>query len=338
MHRIGLIGCGWFAPFHVAAVQSMRDRARIVWAADPEADKAQRIAEESGARALADYRDGLADVDVVVAIVPHHLHHPVAMHCLEAGKHVLLEKPMALTVTECDDMIATAEASGCTLMVGYPTRYCAAMQAFRRHVTGGDQGPLVMLDGCMDESSHGYALGWLSRRATLGGGVFFSSSPHMLDVMLWIAGPVRHAAMVGGRAGLAMEGEDTAVSILKFESGVIGTTRHTWGSPKSQTWYTMRAMCRDAWITLTTTPIGDVLTDGARCRWDTRIMALHATGEELLLQSEEGLDVTPEWTHFLDCIEAGTEPQTGGRTARAIIELVQNAYAQADAVGANVEG
>ncbi len=337
MHRIGLIGCGWFSPFHVAALQSVRARAQFVWVVDTDTEKARLLAHQTGTQALTDYRDGLDAVDAVVAIVPHHLHHGVTMTCLAEGKHVLLEKPMALTTAECDDMIAGADAAGRTLMIAYPQRSRRCMQAFRRHVTGGAYGSLVSLDGCMDESLQAYMSGWMCEKAKVGGGIYFSSSPHMLDVMLWIAGPVRHAAMVGGRAACAMEGEDTAFSILKFESGVVGTTRHTWGSPKAEIWYTMRAMCHDAWITLTTTPVGDLVTNGVRCQWETRITALHATGEELLLQSDEGLDVAPAWDHFLDCVESGAEPETGGRVARAMIELVQNAYRQADAVKANVE-
>ncbi|MAE65999.1 MAG: hypothetical protein CMJ18_17140 [Phycisphaeraceae bacterium] len=335
-HRIGLIGCGWFAPFHVEALRGLRDRAEIVWAADPDADKARHIADDAGCRPLADYREGLGDVDAVIAIVPHHLHHPITLECLAAGRHVLLEKPMANTLAQCDEMIEAAERASRTLMIALPHRYRQCMQAFRRHVTDGAYGPLCMLDALMDESMQGYALGWLSRRETLGGGVFFSSSPHMIDPMLWIAGPVRHAEMVGTSTGLEMEGEDTAASIMKFESGAIGMTRHTWGSPRSNTWYTMRAMCRDGWVTLTSTPDGDFFNEGVRCPWKTRITALTANGEMTLLESDEGLDLRPEVEHFLDCVESGAEPQTGGRTARAIIALVEGAYARADADGANV--
>ena len=338
MYRIGLIGCGWFAPFHLTALQSLRDRADIIWVADADEEKAHRIAVRAKVPALADYRDGLDAVDAVVAIVPHHLHHPITMACLAAGKHVLLEKPMALTVAECDAMIAAAEQAGRTLMIAYPHRYRHCMQVFKEHVTGGAYGPMVTLDGCMDESLQGYMSGWVCERAKVGGGVFFSSSPHMLDAMLWIAGPVRHAAMVGGRAGLPIEGEDTAASVIKFASGVIGTTRHTWGSPRSYDWYTLRAMCREAWVTLSSTPTGDFFSEAERCRWDTRIVVANEASETTVLHSDEGLDLVPEWVHFLDCVKTGAEPQTGGNTARAIIELVQNAYREADKAGANVDG
>ena len=116
-----------------------------------------------------------------------------------------------------------------------------------------------MLDGFMDEDNREYITGgWFVKKATLGGGVFFSASAHLIDVMLWIAGEVQTVSMVGAQAGLPMEGEDTALSVIKFKSGVVGTTRHTWFSPKPHRWYTMRAYCQRAVITLEIQPLGSL--------------------------------------------------------------------------------
>jgi predicted dehydrogenase len=331
-HRIGIIGCGWFAPFHLQALQALQDRTRVVWAADPVLAKAEAAAASCGAVALTDYRDGLDQVDCVHILLPHHLHCDATVACLEAGKHVLLEKPIATTLADADEMIASAERHGKTLMVGYLHRYRRSMQLFREAITDGRYGRLFMLDGQMDESAQAYVAGWLQRRATLGGGVFFSSSPHMLDVMLWIAGDVRCASVVGTRAGCDMECEDTACAVIKFESGVVGVTRHTWASPKSRTWYTLTATCESARVILTTTPAGDLVNDGPHCPWATRIV-VHDDTEEVLLESDEGLDLVPEIEHFLDCVETGATPQTDGVAARKIIALVLDAYADAEARG-----
>ena len=336
MHRIGLIGCGWFAPFHLKAISQLDDRVHLIWVADPKTDNASRIGKEAGARVLSDYKSGLKDVDSVIIIVPHNLHHLITIDCLKAGKNVLLEKPLANTLAEADEMIATADRAKLTLMVAYPHRYRKSMQKFKQLIEMGHYGSLITLDGLMDESLQGYALDWLSKRDTLGGGVYFSSSPHMLDVMLWIAGPVRFVSMVGTRGGIAMEGEDTAASIIKFKSGVIGITRHTWASPKSNIWYTMRAQCQKAWLTLTTTPDGDLFKQGASCLWKTQITKLDKENETVIYESDEGLDLKPEISHFLDCVETGATPQTDGRKARQLIEMILFAYRQAESSGANV--
>ena len=337
LHRIGIIGCGWFAPFHLAALDTLRDRACIVWTADPDHARATEVATRAGATALTDYHDGLPDVEAVLILVPHHLHHPITLDCLGAGKHVLLEKPLALNLAECDDMIAAADRTERVLMVAYPHRYRQSMQQFKTAVVGGEYGRLIMLDALMDEKNQAYIGGWIADKSQVGGGVFFSASAHMLDVMLWVAGPARCASMVGTRGLCEMEGEDTASSIIKFESGAIGVTRHTWSSPKSGIWYTMHAVCEKAHVTLTTTPTGDLITEGHRCPWETRVVVEgDDVGTTTLHESNEGLDLRPEVSHFLDCVETGQTPQTDGRCARQLIALVTRAYDEADERGANM--
>lgn len=116
----------------------------------------------------------------------------------------------------------------------------------------------------------------------------------------------------------------------------IGVTRHTWASPRPRIWYTINAIYTKAQITLTTQPLGDLSSEGPDCRRHTRIVALDETGDEKILhQSDEGLDLTPEIVHFLDCLDTGQMPETDGPTAQKIVELPQNAYRQAEALGAN---
>jgi predicted dehydrogenase len=336
-YRIGLIGCGWIAHFYARILPSLQERFEVAWVADLEAPRAGEIARQTGGKTLADYRHGLAEVDAVFILLPHHLHQAVAVDCLEAGCHLLLEKPIARTTAEADAIIAAAEKAQRCLMVAYPHRYRTSMRLFRDAVLGGAYGQLFMLDANMDESLQEYALGWMARRETLGGGVFFSASPHMLDVMLWIAGDVQALSMVGTRAGTKMEGEDTAAAIIKFKSGAIGVTRHTWASPRPRIWYTMNATCAKAQVTLTTHPLGDLVSEGPECHWLTRVVALDEQGDERVLhESDQGLDLKPEIIHFLDCLDTGQTPETDGPTARRIVELVQEAYRDADERGANI--
>ena len=333
--KIGIIGCGWISNFYAKVLPGFADRIQVAWVADPEREKAEALAAKTGAKPFDDYRDGLGEVDAVFILVPHHLHHPITLDCLRAGCHVLLEKPIAISLEEADEMIAAAEAKERTFMVAYPHRYRKSMQLFKQAIDSGRFGRLYMLDALMDESVQEYTVGWISKKETLGGGVFFSSSPHMLDVMLWIAGDIQAVSMAGTLAGCDMEGEDTAVSVIKFKSGVVGVTRHLWASPRTRIWYTMNAVCEKAHITLTTHPLGDLVNEGADCPWETRIVAI-GESEEVLHESDEGLNVAPEISHFLDCIQTGSPPQTDGRTARKIIELVTLAYQDAEAKGANV--
>jgi predicted dehydrogenase len=335
-HRIGLIGCGWIAPFHVVGLAKSSTQHRIVWVADPHPDHAETLAAQTGARPIADYREGLAEIDCAFVLVPHHLHHSITLDCLNAGCHVLLEKPMANSLAEADEMIATAERVGKTLMVAYPHRYRKGLRLFKEVIESGRYGKLLMLDGVLDETVDGYYLApWLIKRETLGGGVLFSSSGHLLDIMLWIGGEVQSASMVGTRGCLPMEGEDTAACVIKFKNGIIGVASDTWASPKVRTWYTMRAMCEKAHLILTTTDLGNQNTEGANCAWVTRIKAVGKC-EEVLYESGEGLDLAPEIDHFFSCVDTGRRPHTDGVLGRKIMALVFDMYRKADAEGANV--
>ena len=340
-HRLGIIGCGWIAPFHVQALNRLQDRAQVVWTADPDISRARAIAaslrNHGDIEVLADYRSGLDRIDAALILVPHHLHHPITRDALQASCHVLLEKPFALTLAEADDLIAEADARQRTLMVALPHRYRKSTQAFRDLIASGRYGKLFMLDGFMDEDNREYITGgWFVKKATLGGGVFFSASAHLLDVMLWIGGPVRSVSMVGARAGLPMEGEDTALSVIKFANGVVGATRHTWFSPNPECWYIMRAYCQRALITLRVNPLGKLAVEGVNCQWQSQVTVSEpGAAEQVLHQSGEGLDLTEELRHFFDCVDSGARPKTDGHVARELMKVVLDAYQEAEFKGAN---
>lgn len=343
IHKIGIIGCGWVAPFHVNALASLRHRASVAWVADPSQERTALIARQVAdaglaahqyPSALADFHEGLKTVDSVFILLPHHLHCEATLDSLEAGCNVLLEKPLAVSLDEADRMIAASDMKERLLMVAYPHRYRLSTQAFKRAIESGEFGRLILLDAMMDENLRGYTdLGWIRTKRTLGGGVFFSSSPHMLDVMFWIGGELKTISMAGAYGGVSMEGETTAVSVMKFENGVIGTTRHTWLSPDPKVWYTMRAVCENAVITLTANPEGDLVTEGHRCKWRSRIIV--SPNERVLLDSNEGLDFTGEIGHFFDCLDTGKPCETDARAGRKMMKIIFDAYKGAAKAGAN---
>jgi predicted dehydrogenase len=306
-----------------------------VWVADPDQEHASAVAVEAGVRAIPDYHAGLQDIDCAFILVPHHLHEQVTLDCLEAGCHVLLEKPISNTLAEADNMISTARRTGKTFMVAYPHRYKKSFRLFKQVIESGQYGRLLMLDSLIDDSVDGYLADWMTHKATLGGGCLFSAGGHQLDIMLWINGDVHAAYMVGSRGRVPMEGEDSAACILKFKNGSIGAVRHTWASPRVRIWYTMEAMCEKAHVVLTCTPLGDQNTEGSRCRWQTRIIAVGAQ-DEVMLENDEGLDLAPEIDHFFDCVDNGRVPETDGETARKVSAVVLDAYRRAAIEGANV--
>mgnify|MGYP001769318467 CR=1 FL=1 len=133
--NFGLIGCGRVAPRHAQSLEQVRE-ARLVAVADIRADRAQHFAEEYRAEAHLDYCELLArsDVEAVSICVPSGLHAQVTVDALAAGKHVLVEKPIALNLADADRMIAAAREKGLTLGVVLQNRYNSPMQQLRRLV------------------------------------------------------------------------------------------------------------------------------------------------------------------------------------------------------------
>src|SRR5690554_3000089 len=134
--QVGLIGTGRIAQAHMAALAALPDLGRLRAVADAVPERAREAADRFGAtEVFADYRELLADpeVDAVVICLPHHLHRQAAVDAAKAGKHVLVEKPMALNAAQALEMVQAAEAAGVTLMVGQSRRFShAAMELIRR--------------------------------------------------------------------------------------------------------------------------------------------------------------------------------------------------------------
>src|SRR5687767_3935001 len=122
--RFGLIGYGAWGAHHARAIAAVPDADLVAVAAHSEASCARARADHPAARVHADYRDLLAreELDVVDVVLPSHLHHPVAAAVLESGRHLLLEKPMALSLAQCDDLLRLARARNRLVAVGHELR------------------------------------------------------------------------------------------------------------------------------------------------------------------------------------------------------------------------
>src|SRR3954449_869571 len=145
MLGVGILGAGFFGAFHARAFAALPD-IRIVAACAEELALAETFAAEHGGKPYGDWRALLDDksVDAVAITAPHHLHGELAVAALQAGKHVLLEKPMALSVDECSRIIASAETSRRKLMVGQIMHFVWPCLVARQILQRGDLGKPVM--------------------------------------------------------------------------------------------------------------------------------------------------------------------------------------------------
>jgi UDP-N-acetyl-2-amino-2-deoxyglucuronate dehydrogenase len=239
--RFGLIGCGEIAVESAAALRAAAN-ATITFAADLNVELARSLTVGTDARYSRNVDELLAsrEVDAVVISTPHHLHSPLAIQAAKAGKHVVVEKPMATTLEDCDRMINAARRAGVMLSVCYCQRYDPRVQRARQLLDSGllgdirstriafgqYRGPEYWTWGLTGRVTSD----WRSKRETAGGGVLIMNACHILDYMAWLVGsPVAEvSAVTANFSGLA-EVEDTVSMSYRYATGAIGTLEATTG-------------------------------------------------------------------------------------------------------------
>src|SRR5947209_16182127 len=170
--RVALIGCGGIATAHLAGYRSLPELGRIVVACDADPDSARRRAQETGAEACFDYRAALArdDVEAVDLCLPHDLHEPVTRAAAAAGKHVLVEKPIARNLAEAGRMIAACAEAGVHLMVAHCQRFSADRQTAKRLVDEGAIGRIYLMRTDHNQWVDYPSGHWINDPVKLGGG------------------------------------------------------------------------------------------------------------------------------------------------------------------------
>ena len=223
--RFGLIGCGRVAPRHAQSIQQIHE-AELVAVADVKASRADHFSHEYGAAAHYDHRSLLErqDIDAVSICVPSGLHAEVAIDALQAGKHVLVEKPIALSLADADRMIAVAKERGLTLGVVLQNRYNSPMQMLRRAIDDGLLGRLYLGNACVRwyRPQSYYEDDWHGTVA-MDGGALMNQSIHHIDALQWFMGPVQSVSAYSATLAHQMEAEDVGVAVLRFASGALAT-------------------------------------------------------------------------------------------------------------------
>lgn len=187
MIRIGLIGAGPNGSGNAKQFAAIAGRCRITAVADPVASAAAALADRYGALAVAHPAEFLENVDAVVISSPNTLHADQAVEMATAGKHLFIEKPMALSVHDADRVVAAVDEAGVSSMVGFSVRFDGLAQTMKARVDAGDVGELIGLTSrrlCTLDLPTG---GWRSRYAT-SGGVMSELISHEIDFIVGIAG------------------------------------------------------------------------------------------------------------------------------------------------------
>lgn len=223
--RFGLIGCGRVAPRHAESFAALPD-ARLVAVADVRESRAAYFAQQYGVDLYTDYHALLArpDVDVVSICTPSGLHAQMTVDALQAGKHVVVEKPIALSLADADRMIAAAAAARRKLCVVLQNRYNPPMQDLRRIVDEGRLGRLLLGNATVRwyRPQEYYEDEWHGTWA-MDGGALMNQSIHHIDALQWFMGRPESVFAFTGTLAHRMEAEDTGVAVIRFAGGALGS-------------------------------------------------------------------------------------------------------------------
>ncbi|MHC4872276.1 MAG: Gfo/Idh/MocA family protein, partial [Planctomycetota bacterium] len=214
MIKLGLIGCGSIANTHIATAERLSEKAVFTAFADIAENMAAKV---EGAEAFADYRDMFDKVDAVILAVPHDLHFEMGMTCLEAGKHLLLEKPLALTKAECEELVAADKSPDPVLMVGYIMRHDPLWTEMGRLIKEEVYGKAFQVSIWTEQYTDTSRGAWMGQADKLGGGQLFSHGCHYVDLMLDWMGKPESGTHIGTNLGTPwMEREGTSNMSIKF--------------------------------------------------------------------------------------------------------------------------
>ncbi len=276
-----------------------------------------------GTRVTSHWESVLSDrqVDAVIVALPVSLHHPFALEALQAGKHVLVEKPLARSVGECDELIRTADRHERVLMVGHTFEFNAAVQTVGEYLRTGELGEPYYVS---------------MRRTNLGivrsdENAMWSLAPHDVSILInWLQrAPV--SVNVTGAALLQPGIEDVVFMSIRFEHGVIGHVHCSWLDPNkvrdatvvgSRKMVMYDDMSSDMKVRLYDTA---VVRQPSLGRYETfaRFQMLARAGDILIPKVEFGEPLALEIEHFADCILNGRVPQTDGANGRRVVAVLE---------------
>ena len=226
-HGFGIVGCGLIGEFHARAIQAIPE-AELVAVADVVEASARRLAEKFGCRYFTDVGKMLRldEIDIVTICTPSGLHADTAVPAAAAGKHVIVEKPLDITLERVDRINDAARKHGVRVCGIFPSRFHDAAQATKKAVDAGRFGRITLGDAYVKwwRSQEYYDKGgWKGTRALDGGGALMNQSIHAIDLLQWFMGDVEQvSAFAGTLAHERIEVEDTAVAALRFRSGALG--------------------------------------------------------------------------------------------------------------------
>jgi len=347
--KVGIIGSGLIARLaHAPGYKAAG--AEIVATADLVESRAIQLATDFDIpNTYTDYHELLArpDIDAVSVCVPNHLHREITVAALKAGKHVLCEKPMSVTVEDAQAMLQASKETGKILMLGFNNRFRSDVQRLKKFIDEGQLGDIYYAKTGYIRR-RGTPFGWFTVKEESGGGPVIDLGVHVIDMTRYLMGNPRPVSVMastyqkfrhynlmdtdawcssdvkeGLRTGKEFDVEDLATALIRFENGATLVMEASWASNIAE---------RDS---IYSTLMGDKA--GAQLTPELKIFSEQdGMLTDTLINTANRSPHTEEIKHFVNCVETGSEPIS---TAQHGVEIQQilNAIYESAKIGRSVD-
>lgn len=333
--RVGILGCGKIARLHTQGYKAAGELAQVVICCDEyNIDLARATAKEFGADATNRWQEVIerADVDAISICLPPYQHAEITLAAAAAGKHVLVEKPMAMNLAECKTMVAAAKAAGTVLMVGQNQRFQPEHVKIKELLDRNAIGRIVALRfDCNQFVKYMYPPdSWIFDKAKSGGGMVAQTAVHKIDLMRHFFGEISEVAAFNGHTGLNAGykpggNEDIAALLMTFESGIIGEAFYLFAAHKTP----IPTMTGE--LTIFYGEKGVIHNVMGWHIYSTEVPEYSGGLTKLEIPTYPYVDsVVAEVRHFLDCIQTGAEPITSGRDNLGTMAVIDAIYQAAE--------
>ncbi len=339
MTRWGIIGCGGIARRRVLPARKDMRRTGFVAVMDVDGSVAMDVAAETGLRACSEISGILEDpeIDAVYIATPVYLHHQQALQAAEAGKHVLLEKPLALNTEQAREIVECFEQRGLFLMEGYMMKFHSLNRAAAASVRDGRIGKPVFLRAQLTCWYPEIPGAWRQDPALGGGGALMDMATHLFDLLEELAGSqiIRVACLAGTRT-FSYPVEDSSVTLLQFENGATGVAEAFYNIPDAAALGRLEVYGTG----------GSILGEGTIGQDPGGSMRLFSAAGDGGYDALQRRDLTgvmweevpappvdmyaAEFDYLSGCIENGTPPEIStGRQGVHVLEVAEAAYRSA---------
>ncbi len=337
--RVGLLGSGFVSSIHYEALRSLPG-VEVLAVASPSAGHAERFAAERGIpRHFQDYRGllDLREIDLVVLGLPNDLHCEATCLAAEAGKHVVVEKPMAMNLAECDRMIAACDRAH--VILGYAEELCFAPKYVRlkQLIDEGAFGKVHLVK--QSEKHDGPHTDWFFDTARSGGGVTFDMGCHAIEFFRWLLGGQSANGKARITTAYAQMGtyvhtgktvaDDEAILMLTFDGGAVGLAEESWNKPggmddRAEVFGSDGQAYADLLH-------GNSLRAFSRRGYGYAVEKAGSTAgwSFPIYQEIWNYGFPQEMEHFVSCVRAGKLPTENGHDGRAVVETVMALYESA---------